>query len=152
MKIKTLILAFTFFCITALAYAQPTVPVPLENVSTIEQRFDGTMYTILDSNKAKVTWEHVTTTEAGQPTTVLGYRVRLVWIDPTVWQEYPVIETTNNYIELTAPRAGHFIVEVYAYDDNGYSGWSRSDNENHAEVDGVPRAWIIYFKIAAPSW
>ena len=123
----------------------PDVPV-LKLINTItEQRFNGEVYWILDTNEATVHWDPVVHPDLSH------YEIQIVWMDKN--QAYPIVTTTDTEYTFLAPRVGHFIIMVRAVNTQGeYSDWADSSIKEYAMVDGVHMSWIIYFKMTPPSW
>jgi hypothetical protein len=100
----------------------------------------------------KSTAESTTVSWDAPAGTVDGYKIVLLWVVGTkILQTYDVGTTTANEFTFDAPRVGHFVVGVSAYNSAGESEFAYSNDETYATVDGNPRAWIITYYLDSPG-
>jgi len=100
--------------------------------------WDGDMY---------VVEETVTFTWAPSPDATY-YKVQAVWIDPQMAVPYDIGTTTEDWIQVPAPRAGHFYLRVQACNDYGCSRWAETINPADTET-GKP--FRLYFRLPRPT-
>ena len=80
------------------------------------------------------------------------YEHKIEWIQgDKVLQTYQLGTTTNAQINITAPRAGVFVISGRVWVDGICSDWVSSTDPMYAIVDGEHKGWLIIFTMAGPG-
>ena len=79
------------------------------------------------------------------------YEVRAEWIDPATPFGYDIGTITDTSMQVPRPRTGHFVLMVRACNGDECSDWARSSDPDVATVDGLPKAWRVFWKVPLPG-
>lgn len=111
------------------------------------EEYDHYDYWIYTSGEITVGWDPVSN--------VIEYESRFYNVERKTY--VAIGRTSSSQITFKCPRSGHYRAEVKSIGNpnedgsDNHSEWSDSFNTDRAVVNGQPRSWWIYCRVAPPT-